>query len=92
MGFIDKNKKPWLQLISANFKKAYRENWLVTKKCNQVCNNIDFQTQSWIDNKIQFEKLIHFYYEDRADAGFKHENKTKNPLIITADTDNIGYT
>lgn len=82
-----------MQLISANSKKAYGENWLVMKRCNQVCNNIDLQTQSWIDNKIQLEKPIHFYYEDRADASLsvriKQEKKT---LIIITDTDNIGYT
>lgn len=81
-----------MQLIPANSKKAYGENWLVMKRCNQVCNNIDLQTQSQIDNKIQLEKPIRFYYEDRADAGLSMRIKQKKTLIITTDTDNIGYT
>lgn len=79
MGFIDKNKKPWLPLIPANSKKSP---WgkLVTKKSNQVCNNIDLQTQSWIDNKIQLEKPIYFYYEDKADAGLSTRIKFKKTI------------
>lgn len=58
---------------------------MVTKKCNQVCNNIDLQTLSRIDNKIQLEKNIYFYYEARADAGFsvriKHKHQRLSELI-----------
>lgn len=72
-------------MIAVNFgklKRACGENWLVQKKCNQVSKNIGLQTQSQIDNKIQFEKPIHFYYEDRADASLSMKIKQKAHWLL----------
>ena len=44
---------------------------------NCLCNHIDLQTQSRIDNKIQSQKPIHFCYEDTADAGLSTRIKQK---------------